>query len=229
MKSQIATPNSNSNSKVANGPTHQALYSQPYVTSRAATPWSVSTRTLTGEPLTIRSATVADAAALAAVGGKGFAAAHQAAVSLEDMQGVLSSAWNEKSMTEMIVNSEIQTMVAEINQQIVGLASLNPAYRPSYLRRPTPIELGRFYLHLDWIGYGLGSKLMTQALRQAAATGYGICWLRVWQGNKRAIQFYRRWGFTTISADYYAVGSTLVPVWVMIHTLTSKVDEAIAQ
>jgi predicted N-acetyltransferase YhbS len=71
------------------------------------------------------------------------------------------------------------------------------------------------------VGFGVGSALMVQALRQAAMQSFDICWLRVWQGNKSAIQFYRRWGFTTISADYYAVGSTLVPVWVMIHTLTT--------
>jgi GNAT superfamily N-acetyltransferase len=199
-------------------PTYQPLYSQPH--SMKTTPWSVSTRTATGDTLTIRSAVAADAVALAAVGGKGFAAVHQIALSHEEMQGALLSSWSEKSLAEWIANPEIQILVAQVEQQIVGLAALNPTYRPSFLRRPTPVELCRFYVHLDWIGCGVGSKLMTQALHQAALTSYGLCWLRVWQGNKSAIQFYRRWGFTTISADDYAVGTTLLPVWVMVHPLS---------
>jgi GNAT superfamily N-acetyltransferase len=118
-------------------------------------------------------------------------------------------------------------LVAELDRQIVGLVSLNPTLRPSYLRRAAAIELGRFYLHPDWVGYDIGSKLMAQALRQAAQTGYAICWLRVWQGNKSAIDFYRRWGFTTISADYYAEGSTLVPVWVMINTIQERISTSV--
>lgn len=228
MKTQIA---SNIQSSMASN--NQSLYSQPSATSKApaknATPWSIATRTLTGEALTIRKAVAADAAALAAIGSKGFAAVHQMAVSHEEMNGALSSAWSESSLAELIATADIQTLVAETEKQIVGLVSLNPTYRPSYLRRPTPIELGRFYLHLDWIGCGVGSHLMTQALRQAAAAGYGLCWLRVWQGNKSAIHFYRRWGFTTISADFHALGNTMLPMWVMIHTLAAKEMGTMAQ
>jgi GNAT superfamily N-acetyltransferase len=194
--------------------------SQP-ANPKSPAPWSVSTRTLTGETLIIRSAMASDAAALAAIGCKGFAATHRNAVPENEMRAVLASTWSEKELADLIANHEVQTMVAEVDQQIVGLACLNPTYRPTYLRRPKPVELGRFYLHLEWMGFGVGSALMVQALRQAAMQSFDICWLRVWQGNKSAIQFYRRWGFTTISADYYAVGSTLVPVWVMIHTLTT--------
>jgi ribosomal protein S18 acetylase RimI-like enzyme len=164
----------------------------------------------------------ADAAALATMGSKGFAATHQDAIPEAEMQGLLASAWSEKQIMELIANPEIQIVVAEIEQSVVGMACLNPTYQLSYLRQPAPVELTRLYLHPDWVGYGVGSKLMTHSLRQAAMTGYGICWLRVWQGNKAAIHFYRRWGFTTISADYYAVGNELVPVWVMIHPLSSK-------
>jgi diamine N-acetyltransferase len=189
----------------------------------------IVTTTLTGEPLTLRAAMPADAAALATMGSKGFATTHQAAIPKAEMQGVLASAWSEKQITELIANPEIQIVVAEIEQSVVGMACLNPTYRPSYLRRPTPVELTRFYLHPDWVGCGVGSKLMTYSLRQAAMTGYSLCWLRVWQGNTAAIHFYRRWGFTTIAAESYTVGNMLVPVWVMIHPLSSKEESSITQ
>ena len=190
--------------------------------------WRFATKTLTGEPLTLRAATAADAAELATVGGKGFAAIHQSAVPEEDMQEALAMSWNEKQLAGMIENPEIQFLVAEIEQRIVGVICLNPTYRPGYLRRASQVELCQFYVHRDWIGYGVGSSLITLALRQAALTGYGICWLRVWQGNKSAINFYRRWGFTTIAADYYSVGDTVLPVWVMIHPLAGREEERIA-
>jgi GNAT superfamily N-acetyltransferase len=125
-------------------------------------------------------------------------------------------------LSALIANPDVQVLVAEVEQEIVGLSCLNPTDRPGYLHHSTPIELCRFYLHLDWIGCGIGSKLMAETLRRAAVTGYDICWLRVWQVNKGAINFYRQWGFTTISADDYATDNTMLPVWVMIHAFSQK-------
>jgi GNAT superfamily N-acetyltransferase len=229
MKTQTAIPKiAIPNQPIENSLSHQPPYHRLHAPKRASA-WNLTTQTLTGETLTIRAAVAADAATLAKIGGKGFAAAHQDAVSPEEMQGALASTWSENDLSEWIANPEIQVMVAEVEQGIIGLACLNPTFRLSYLHRPTPVELCRFYLHLDWIGFGVGSTLMTQALRKAALTGYGICWLRVWQGNKAAIQFYRRWGFTTIAADYYTIGDNLVPVWVMLHTLSGREERAIVQ
>lgn len=215
--------------QLAQGGTSHPFSSYPaFGPAKSIAPWRVSTTTQTGEVLTIRTAEPADAASLATIGGKGFAAVHQLAVSHEEINGALATAWGERQMAELIANPAIQTIVAEVEGQIVGLASLNPTHCPSYLRRANPVELGRFYLHLDWIGCGVGSKLMAQALERAAAAGYGLCWLRVWQGNQTALSFYRRWGFTTISADYYPIGSTLIPVWVMIHSLSSQEEQPMA-
>jgi GNAT superfamily N-acetyltransferase len=223
---EMKTPIASGVQEIVQHNAYPAFYSHPGEMREPATPWSVSAQTLTREPLIIRSANPADAAALAQIGAKGFAAAHQIAVPPEEMNKAVASAWSEKHLAEWITNPEIQVMVAEVEQQIIGMVALNPTDRPSYLRRSAPVELCRYYLHLDWVGCGVGAKLMTSVLRHAHLTGYGICWLRVWQGNKTAIQFYRRWGFTTISADDYAVGNTTVPVWVMIHPIANKAGES---
>jgi GNAT superfamily N-acetyltransferase len=178
-------------------------------------------QTIKGRSVTVRSALPADAASLAAIGAAGFTTAHGAAIPHGVLQGFLTDTFSEKQLAGTIANPEIQLFVAEVEQTVVGVVALNPSYRPDYLRQPAVVELSRFYLHLDWIGYGIGSALIAHALQQAARTGYRIVWLRVWQGNKTAIQFYQRWGFKTIASDSYAVGDTLIPVWVMIHSLTS--------
>jgi diamine N-acetyltransferase len=181
--------------------------------------WSVATTSLKGQPLTLRAAVMEDAATLAAIGRQGFAAAHEVAMPHDALHSVLASTWDEQQMRELLATPEIQLLVAEIDMQVVGFACLNPSDRPTYLRHSAAVELCHVYLHPDWIGHGVGSKLIEQSLQRAAATGYEICWLRVWQGNKIAIDFSRRWGFAIISADTYAIGDATVPVWIMIHSL----------
>jgi diamine N-acetyltransferase len=182
-------------------------------------PQTNSTMALQQE-IVVRAATPADAAALATLGRDAFAAVHQSALPQEELHGFLADCWNQDLLATMIANPEVQLLVAEIGEQLAGLACLNPTKAPIYLRRVRPIELCRVYLQREWIGQGVGSQLMTYALRQAADKRYGVCWLRVWQGNKSAINFYKRWRFAIVAADKYAIGNTSVPLWLMVHSLS---------
>ncbi len=172
--------------------------------------------------ITVRAAAASDAATLVAIGQDGFTAVHQSAAPQDKLRGFLADSWNETVLAEMIANPDIQLMVAEVGSELVGLVCLNPTQAPSYLRNVRPVELYSVYVQHEWSGQGVGSQLMRHSLRQAAALGYGVCWLRVWQGNKSAIHFYQRWGFAIVAADAYAIGDTTVPLWLMVHSLSQE-------
>jgi ribosomal protein S18 acetylase RimI-like enzyme len=163
-----------------------------------------------------------DAHALAVLVAEGFAAAHRTALPAQKMQEHVQTIWNEQQMEEKIATSAIQILVAEVEQTIIGLVGLDPNPQPSYLHQSASAELCRFYLHPDWIGNGIGSTLMTHMLDHAMEKGYRLCWLRVWQGNKTAIHFYRRWGFKTITTSSYDANGYALPVWVMIRPLVTN-------
>jgi ribosomal protein S18 acetylase RimI-like enzyme len=72
---------------------------------------------------------------------------------------------------------------------------------------PDPIELVRIYVDPRAIGTGLGARLMSASLDEAAAQGAQTIWLGVWEKNIRAIRFYERWGFTKVGEKTFVLGS----------------------
>ena len=120
---------------------------------------------------------------------------------------------------EVIADPAAHTFVAAAKREIIGLAAFRATERPQSLRRTLATELGHFHVQPEWSDRGVGSQLMREVLQRAVAVGNNILWLRVGQGNQRAIHFYRRWGFNIISASSDTVGSTLIPVWIMVWNL----------
>jgi ribosomal protein S18 acetylase RimI-like enzyme len=57
-------------------------------------------------------------------------------------------------------------------------------------------EVASFYVLPVLWGQGIGRELMTAALRTLASADFGEASLHVWDGNRRAIAFYIRLGWT---------------------------------
>jgi ribosomal protein S18 acetylase RimI-like enzyme len=75
------------------------------------------------------------------------------------------------------------------------------------------------YVLPEWIGKGIGTKLIKKSLGAALEGGYHSCWLRVWDGNERAIMFYRNWGFREVGSEAYYVGQCRETVVLMVRVL----------
>lgn len=71
---------------------------------------------------------------------------------------------------------------------------------------PGDIELKRIYLLSRWHGTGAGRALMQAAIAHARACGAPNLLLGVYQGNDRAVAFYRRAGFETVGTRRFQVG-----------------------
>ena len=56
------------------------------------------------------------------------------------------------------------------------------------------MELQRIYTIREYIGKGVGAKLMKEVIREAKERGFNCLWLGVWEKNERAIKFYEKWG-----------------------------------
>ena len=69
------------------------------------------------------------------------------------------------------------------------------------------LELHRLYVASSVKGAGVAKALMDEALDWARQKGAAAIYLSVWESNKRAQNFYRRYGFAHVGEHGFMVGS----------------------
>ncbi len=83
--------------------------------------------------------------------------------------------------------------------RIAGYASLATSREED--TEPNSLQLTRFFVASEWQGKGVAQALMAWAIDAARARGATALLLTVWEGNDRALRFYRRQGFAP-APDY---------------------------
>jgi ribosomal protein S18 acetylase RimI-like enzyme len=160
--------------------------------------------------ITIRSATAADAAAIATVRADSWRAAYAAlipAAALAEATGPASvSAYTEV----LITRSCAGILVAEPQQprppghQVIGFASFGPERDAAGQLMPPPEaspsgsaagELYAIYVRPAYWGGQAGWQLLTELVSRATAQRYDSLTLWVLEANDRARRFYERAGF----------------------------------
>ena len=161
-----------------------------------------------GTAVSVHWATQVDAATIANISRRGFAAAHQNAFIGADLARYLAQTFQPTQIAAEISNVKNLFLLGEVAGTVVGTARLSRTPPPAPLHLAAPVELSRFYLLPEWVGQGIGAALMLHALGTAVSTGHQNCWLGVWEGNHRAINFYRRWGFQPVGTHTLPVGQS---------------------
>ncbi len=158
--------------------------------------------------VSVRLAVRADANAIVHISRRGFADAHQQAFADSDLTRYLSNSFNWHQVTEEISAAHMLFFVAEMAGKVIGTLRVSHTSPPSPIRLPMSLELSRLYLDPQWIGWGVGAALMRYALRTALISDRKSCWLTVWEENRRAINFYQRWGFQQVGTETLPVGES---------------------
>jgi ribosomal protein S18 acetylase RimI-like enzyme len=57
--------------------------------------------------------------------------------------------------------------------------------------------------------------LLQSCIDEARRTGHRTMWLGVWERNRRAQAFYRKWGFHTVGEHIFQLGSDAQTDWLM--------------
>jgi GNAT superfamily N-acetyltransferase len=73
------------------------------------------------------------------------------------------------------------------------------------------LELARLYVTADWQGKGVADRLMGRFLAEAGDRGGRSVWLQAFEGNPRALAFYRRWGFIDFGPFELVCEGVLLP------------------
>ena len=159
--------------------------------------------------VTVRRATPADAAALAAFAAEAFRDTFAADNTPEDMAVYLAKSFGEPIQQAEIDDPEVTVFLAEKENELVGYVLLRDGGVSSCVHDTPALEIARLYAGRRWIGAGIGARLMRHCLDEAAARGKHSLWLGVWERNARAIAFYERWGFIDVGAQSFQLGADL--------------------
>jgi len=159
------------------------------------------------ETFSIRPAEERDADSLADLGARTFADTYSSILPAEDLGVYLREAFSAKRMVEDITSQEVLLFVASTSEAVCAYIKLQPTTAPEPVEVINPIELIRLYILSGRQGCGIGTALMNAAFAAARDRAYTTCWLKVWEGNRKAIGFYKSKGFSQIGNQAYPVGN----------------------
>jgi diamine N-acetyltransferase len=170
--------------------------------------------------VTIRTATAADAAAVAALARRTFYETFASTNDPADMALYLEGAYGVDQQTRELIDRDITTLLVEERGAAVAYAQIRTGHVPDCVTGPAPIELWRFYVDQPFHGRGIAPMLMNRVTEVARERGAKTLWLGVWERNDRARAFYVKCGFADVGEHIFLFGTDPQTDRVMVTSLS---------
>ena len=176
--------------------------------------------------MVIRAAAPAEAATLARFAERTFREAFAADNRPEDMDAYCAAAFAPEMMRGYLADASITTlvMVAE-DGSLAAYAQLRPEGPEHGVRLPDPVELWRFYVDKVHHGRGIAHRMMDAVIDAARERGTGTLWLGVWEHNRRAQAFYRKFGFVDVGSHTFVLGTDVQTDRLMARSIGGRSPE----
>jgi diamine N-acetyltransferase len=159
--------------------------------------------------VTIRRGTLADAALLSELGARTFSETFAADNTAEDLAAYVATSFNVAQQTSELEDPGSTFLIAEVDGHAAGYAKLHDGEPEKSVEGAKPIELVRLYVSRDWLGRGVGQRLMSACIDEARQAGHETIWLGVWERNARAQSFYQKWSFRAVGEHMFQLGADL--------------------
>ena len=165
--------------------------------------------------LSIRLATIDDANLIASLSQQTFFETFAEANTPENMEKFLAEQFTKGKLMLEVGRPENIFMLAYYGSEPAGYLKLREGVRPAGLEDVPCIEIARLYVVKQMLQKGIGKVLMQNAVDIAIELKKRILWLGVWENNKRAIDFYTRWGFKKFGEADFLLGDDVQNDWMM--------------
>ncbi|HEY1953230.1 MAG TPA: GNAT family N-acetyltransferase [Gemmatimonadaceae bacterium] len=159
-------------------------------------------------PFSVRRATTADAATVAALGARLFTESYGPTHPEPELSRYLARTFSEDVMREAIGSDDVTMLLAEdADGAAIGYSFMrdSPA-PPEGVSGDRVIEIVRFYVDGAAQGRGVGAALMAQSIADAREQGADTLWLQAWKEAPWAVGFYQRMGFTVVGSTLFHFG-----------------------
>jgi ribosomal protein S18 acetylase RimI-like enzyme len=125
----------------------------------------------------------------------------------DDMAMYLEHSLSIEKLAAELSNENTEFYFAQLNEQIIGYLKFNVGEAQTDLQDEQALEIERIYLLINYAGMGVGQLLMEKAYQVAQIKKVKYIWLGVWEHNTRAIQFYKRNGFSEFGSHMFKLGN----------------------
>ena len=163
----------------------------------------------------IRYATTKDASLIARLSRKTFYETFAEHNSAANMEKFMQEAFTNDLLEKEVGMPGTIFLLAYRNGKLAGYVKLKDNSPLPGDERNNVMEIARFYALKEMIGKGVGSAMMRACVNLARDAKKRMLWLGVWELNKRAIEFYKKWGFEQISTHFFILGEDKQTDWIM--------------
>lgn len=158
------------------------------------------------ERINIKKITIEDLKSLQKIGRQTFFETFSTGNSDENMTTYLNESFSTTKLSEELNNKDSEFYFALDQHQVVGYLKLNSGASQTEKQDKDALEIERIYVTQEYQGKKVGQLLFEKALELAIDKNACYVWLGVWEGNAKAIQFYKKNGFVEFGQHFFQLG-----------------------
>ena len=138
------------------------------------------------------------------------------------MDQYIAEAMSIGQLSKELNDDRNKFFLAYIDDSLVGYTKMRTIETPEELKSGNPIEIERIYVSKEYHSKKVGAALMDHSINYAINNNHDVIWLGVWEHNYKAVDFYKRWGFTLFGSHIFMLGPDAQTDVLMKRELTSK-------
>lgn len=156
--------------------------------------------------MNIRYGTTDDARMLSELGARTFHDTFAKDNTPENIEAYLKASFSLEIQFNELSQPDNIFLIVESENIPIGYAQLIMNSKDEAINKTKPLEIRRIYALQEYLGKGVGKELMKATIQEARNRGCDCVWLGVWEKNRRAIDFYKKWGFREVGTHTFSVG-----------------------
>ena len=159
------------------------------------------------ENIHIKKVTPHDIYRLQQIGRQTFLEAFSNGNTEENMVTYLEESFSMIKLRVELEDNNSEFYFAELDNTIIGYLKLNWGKSQTEIQDENTLEIERIYVLKDFYGKNIGQLLLQKAIDIAVQKKVNYVWLGVWEENLRAINFYKKNGFSEFSKHVFLLGN----------------------
>lgn len=158
--------------------------------------------------ISITRATPADCETIVHIGKISVTAAHRDSCDAEDLDAFVTRNYNTEAIHAELSDEHNIYHIIYCDGEPAGFSKIVLNAANANIQQTNVTKLDRIYLLQTFFNRKLGQELLRFNIDLAKANNQAGIWLYTWTGNERAVNFYKRNGFTIIGSHDFKVTET---------------------